>query len=358
MNELNLYIPNPYDRTYCFSLFEAMHIQPIPWENDKGYIFMSCPCFCYASLCKEIHDNYIELKEDPINLLISDKRLSFLNKIVHEDYSLCSNCPKYKLRRTTGFWRDYDFEYFYKEYGNTIAKSYKSKTLGTILPHSIGFNLDDACNLACPTCRSKPIGKRYTISDKDSDHLIYLAKQVEEITFGGNGEFFASHNYDKMLAADYSQNSKVKSIVLLSNGTLFNEEHWNRINDNSKKLIKEIKISLDAACEETYKKVRGDHWNALMDNLKFIVQLKQQYGFILHSTFTISKYNVSDVTKFYDFAKSLGFDRVMFSFAREIFHPETGENDSFMIPINNRNDIMNYLVDLQNREGTESVSVE
>ena len=358
MNELQINIQNPYDRTYCFSVFETMHIQPIPYDNAKGYTFISCPCFCYASLCKQIHDDYIEFKDDPIDLLVSDKRLEFLNKIIHEDYSYCANCPKYKLRSSTGFWRDYDFEYFFKEYGQKIVKSYQNKTLGTIMPHAIGFNLDDTCNLCCPTCRSKPIGKQYTITDEDADHLIYMAKQVEEIAIGGNGEFFASHNYDKLLAADLTENSKLKGIVLYTNGTLFNEKNWNKINSNTKQAISEIKISIDAATEETYKKVRGDHWQTLMKNLEFIRELKEQYGFKLHSTFTISRYNVSDVWQFYEFATRLGFDSVMFSFAREIFHPETGENTSFVIPQEERGDIMNFLVELRAREGYDKIIVE
>lgn len=360
MNELNLYYPYQYvDRTYCFSVFETMHIQTIPWDNEKGYIFMSCPCYCYASLCKDIHDDFSEFKEDPIDLLISDKRLKFLNQIVRSNYSYCKNCPKYQLKDTTGFWRDYDFKYFFgEEYGSTIVNSYKNKYLKTILPYSIGFNLDDCCNLACPTCRSKIIGHKYGISNSDQEQLVYLAKKVKSISIGGNGEFFMSHNYDKLLNADLTENSNLESIILYTNGTLFNERHWERINVNSRKLIKEIKISIDAASEETYKKVRGNHWNTLLKNIEFIKTLKEQYGFKLHTTFTISKYNVSDVYAFYEFAKSLGFDTVMFSFAREIFHPETGDNTDFIIPLDARSDIMDFLKNLQQAEGYEKVSVE
>lgn len=364
MNELSLKPALDYEHfktKYCFNVIDSLYIQAIPFEKfDKGYAWFSCPCFCWASIVKKIHDNYNDVKYFPNELLESENRIAFLKRIIErKDFSDCYGCPKLEMAPTTGFWDRDDFAYAWGERGLEIYKSYAAKKLLSPLPYTIAFNLDSACNLKCKTCRSEYIRHTYDITDEDMEQLIQLAKMVPHIAVGGDGEFFASHNYDRLLAADLSQNSKLNSITLYTNGTLMNETNWNKINPTSRyNLIKEIKISIDAATEETYNKVRGPWWNQLMRNLEFIRPIAAECGIELFTTFTISKYNVQDVTKFHDFAKQQGFNRVMFQFAREVFHPELGEAEDFIIPINKRDDIMKYLLSLQAREGATQVIIE
>lgn len=364
MNELSLDIQNPYKydaKKYCFNLFETMHIQVIPWHNEKGYVFFSHPCYCYSTICKDIHDKYSEFVESPLDLLLSNKRMEFLNKIVAEqDFSLCSHCPKFQMKDTTGFWDRDTFEYMFGyEHGSKCYDGFKYRHLTTILPLTIMFNLDNSCNLKCKTCRNNFIVKTHTLSDKDIDQLVYLAKRVERVSFGGDGEFFVSKNYRRMLSADLAKDSNIRNITLYTNGTLFTEKNWNAIHEASRTLIREIKISIDAATPETYAKVRGPvGWRLLMKNMPFIQQLKMTNRLNMTSTFTISKYNVHDVTKFFDFAIGLGFDSVTFQFARDIFHPETGKGEDFIIPIDERVDIMQYLESLQKQYDSLRVRVE
>ena len=364
MNELSLKIQNPYQydtKKYCFNLFETMHIQVIPWNNAKGYVFFSHPCFCYSTVCPQIHDQFSDFVEAPMDLLLSDKRMNFLNKIVAEqDFSLCHGCPKYQLRETTGFWDRDDFEYmFERKYGSKCYDGFKYRHLTTILPLTIMFNLDTSCNLKCKTCRSNFITKTHTLTDEDIAQLVYMAKKVECVSLGGDGEFFVSKNYRRILASDLSKDSNIRNIVLYTNGTMFDQKHWDMIHDSSKPLIKEVKISLDAATPETYAAVRGPiGWKMVMKNMPFIWQLKDQNGIKLSTTYTISKYNIQDVRKFYDFATDLGFDYIMFQFAREVFHPEAGEAENFIVPSNERQDIMNYLLSLQQEHGCQKVLIE
>lgn len=363
MNELNLKPAVEFEHIgtkYCFSVMEALYIQAVKTDDfGKGYGFLSCPCFCYASIVKKIHDKYLDWTGDPMDIINSPHRQEFLKRIIEQkDYSDCYGCPKLALAPTTGFWNQADFAYCWGDVGLNIWRQYYRKQLGDGLPHTIMFNLDTACNLRCKTCRSEYIRHTYDIHADDILKLVKIAKMVTHIGVGGDGEFFASHNYDRFLAEDLTQDSKIQYITLYTNGTMLNATNWNKIHENSRKLIKEIKISLDAACEETYNNVRGPFWKQLMNGLAFIRPIAEANGIELYTTFTISKYNVQDVPKFYEFARSQGFNRVMFQFARDIFHPETGDSEDFVIPADKRKDIMDYLLDLQAKEGTFRVTIE
>lgn len=364
MNELTLKPAVEFEHIgtkYCFNVIDSLYIQAIPFEKfEKGYAWFSCPCFCYASIVKKIHDQYNDVCNFPLEILNSEKRIEFLKRIIErKDYKDCWGCPKLEMAPTTGFWNRDDFEYAWGETGIDIWRQYSKKKLTNPLPYTIVFNLDSSCNLKCKTCRPDYIRHTYDITEEDSMQLIEMAKMVPHISIGGDGEFFTSHNYDALLAADLTENSKLRYITLYTNGTLMNETNWNKINlATRQKLIKEIKVSMDAACEETYLKVRGPWWNQLIKNLDFIRPIAKTYGIEMFTTFTISKYNVQDVSKFHDFAKSLGFDRVMFQFAREIFHPELGEGEDFIVPPDQRKDIMDYLLELQRQEGPTKVIIE
>lgn len=365
MNELNLSIPNAYvyshEKTYCFTVNEQIHFQIVSWNNEKGYAFLSHPCFCYGLLCKDLRSKYGDIKEEPLDLLLSEKRIAFLNKIIaDEDFSSCKLCPKYIMRENGGFWDKADFEYLYKrEFGTKMYDMFNNKKLSSVYPKGMTLNLGAGCNLKCKTCRNEFITQTFNITDDDMKQFVFIAKHVSSLTLGGDGEFCMNPNYIKLLQQDLTSDSTLNDIIILTNGTMFNENAWNKIPDNSKKLITELKISIDAATPETYANIRGPvGWNMLMKNMPFIQRIKEENDMLLSTTFTISKYNVQDVFKFYEFAKRLGFDMVMFQFARSIFHPETGDDSSYIISGDEHDEIVAKLCELRDREGFRSLLVE
>lgn len=364
MNELNIPFENAYlyeSEKFCFTLVDAIHIQINPWDNEKGYTFLSHPCFCYSSCCKDLRKNYGEFRENPIDLVLSEKRLAFLNKvIIDRDFSSCKGCPKYIMRHTTGFWDDADFEYLFGEKtGKKFYNMFNTRHITSIFPKNCYLNLGACCNLKCKTCRNKFITTQFRITDDDLKQLIYIAKQCEMLSLGGDGEFFINKNYERILQSDLRTDSKITSIQMMTNGTMLTEKRWNEIPEENRRLIKEIRISIDAATPETYAKVRGPvGWKMLMKNLPFIEKISKQYGIKLASTFTISKYNASDVDDFYAFARSHGFNNVMFQFARDIFHPETGKQEDYIITGEEHDAIIERLCNLREKEGYDRVSVE
>jgi len=364
MNELKIPIQNAYVYTYhkyCYTLMEGMHIQITPWHNERGYTFMSSPCFCYSTCAKDIKNNYCDFKDNPIDLLLSQKRLAFLNKvIVDRDFSSCVGCPKFAMRDDSGFWYEDDFKFLFGEKTGTLHfDMFKNRHISTVFPRGLFLNLGSCCNLKCRTCRNDFITKHWDLTDDEINQFAYIARHCDLLALGGDGEFFMNPNYTRILNQDLRSDSQLCKIMIMTNGTMFTEKRWNLLPDTSKSLIHEIKITLDAATPETYEKVRGPvGWKMLMKNMPFILDLKKQYGFELASTYTISKYNVQDVEKFYDFARGLGFDNVMFQFARDLFHPETGKGEDFKLPDDKRNEIMNYLLKRREQEGFARLVIE
>jgi len=89
----------------------------------------------------------------------------------------------------------------------------------------------------------------------------------------------------------------LKHIHLHTNALLWNESNWNKIK-NSHHLISSAEISIDAASDETYKKVRrGGNWNSLIKNLKFINELEEIKSVIV--SFVLQKENYHEIYEFY-----------------------------------------------------------
>jgi MoaA/NifB/PqqE/SkfB family radical SAM enzyme len=166
----------------------------------------------------------------------------------------------------------------------------------------ININIDESCNLQCPTCRSQYMnftkGPIYDKKLKWADHIVELLKTFNNdctITMSGNGDPFASLIYRPMLM-----------------NTVVNVKHQYRIMTNGlllKKLlkkssiyknIKEYSISIDAGDTETYERVRlKGKWNVLIENLDFLKQeLIDQKDISVVLNFCLHKENLSSLKNF------------------------------------------------------------
>ncbi|MBO5229464.1 MAG: radical SAM protein, partial [Clostridia bacterium] len=181
------------------------------------------------------------------------------------------------------------------------------------IPKSIAISLDGTCNLCCKSCRNKP----YVMSDFDRKKInILTAKliksgyldQTQSLIVAGYGEVFYSPHYRRLLET----NLKRKSINILSNGTLFNEDNWNWLKDKYETI--NVMISVDAATKETYSKLRrGGNFEVLMKNLNMLASLHRQGligRFSLH--FVVQQDNFREMPDFVKLGKSLGVDHIEF----------------------------------------------
>lgn len=152
-----------------------------------------------------------------------------------------------------------------------------SQISATSLKH-VNLNYDLTCNLRCPSCRSELIH----IKGKELDRVQELHQfvennilpDIESIALTGVGDPFMSKIFRKFLQEfETKKYPNIKKIHFHTNGLLFSEEMYNKMK-GIHSLDISLDISVDAASENVYKKVRPPgNWNTLMANLEFIKKL-------------------------------------------------------------------------------------
>lgn len=164
--------------------------------------------------------------------------------------------------------------------------------------HYISVNVDESCNLACPSCRRSKIyrtdGEQFFSRKKKTERLLDLINQFDkpiEIMMSGNGDPFASLIYRPLLLG--MEPKKNIDIRFLTNGLLIKKLMPNmRIKEN----IKYLDISIDAGDRETYEKVRlGGRWNSLIENLDYV---KQNMDCTVTLKFVLQRDNLDSLDNF------------------------------------------------------------
>lgn len=195
----------------------------------------------------------------------------------------------------------------------------RRNTEETDCPSKINIANDCACNLHCPSCRKKI----YAVNDDDAKTEINACiealnssgwlDKAEQLIVGGGGETFLSTNYKRII---YGGETKRKSILIMTNGTLFTPEEWKRLEGKYEHIG--FMVSVDAATKETYDKVRcGGNFDRLMSNMDFLSKLREESK--VHNVIVImivQKANYEEIPDFICWAKEKGFDAVNLSHIR------------------------------------------
>src|SRR5262249_18587979 len=132
---------------------------------------------------------------------------------------------------------------------------------------------------------------------------------------------------------------------------LLNEKMWETIKHNR---FEAIKVSIDAATPATYSKIRGGHWERLMENLSFIGALRRQGAFPLFEiNMTVRRSNYHEVYDFVELVRSVGTTSVL---SQMIF--ETWHDQNYLFPTND-GAIVNYLKEFVRspQAGSQGVNV-
>lgn len=139
--------------------------------------------------------------------------------------------------------------------------------------HYISINVDESCNLACPSCRKSKIyrttGKEFLARKEIVEHIVTLINKFDkplDIMMAGNGDPFASLIYRPLIL-----NIEPKDNIhfrILTNGLLLQKLMPRmKIKNN----IDHLDISVDAGDKETYEKLRvGGKWETLIQNLDYV----------------------------------------------------------------------------------------
>ena len=205
-------------------------------------------------------------------------------------------------------------------------------------PRTLLVANDNVCNLHCPSCRkvihAKNTEEEQMVAEAATEALIASGwpDRADELVLGGSGEVFLSANYKSFL---YSGAGVRKDILLMTNGTLFTPKEWTRLEVHYEHI--RFSVSVDAATEETYKKVRcGGSFQRLMENMQFLSQLRREQKVdYVAANIIVQRANYREIPDFIRWVKKMGFDSAVLSHIRnwgtyteEVFEREVSMFDA------------------------------
>lgn len=154
------------------------------------------------------------------------------------------------------------------------------------LPESCNLSYQLQCNYACKFCRKD----HYVPCDCEKENYVKIEKEVKkmlptlrQLGSNGRGEFFCSDSIIKLI--EHEELNPDMAISIETNGSLFNEENWKRIEKLGKHKLS-VSITVQSLVESTYQFLTGTNlpMSQLINNLKFVSKLRDQ-GIINGLTF-------------------------------------------------------------------------
>jgi sulfatase maturation enzyme AslB (radical SAM superfamily) len=175
--------------------------------------------------------------------------------------------------------------------------------------YTLAINIDDSCNLACPSCRRELRMLENGVEfEKKQQDLVRITQWLEKfqqpisISLGGTGDALASQlvrNFIKTYRYKSGQTFKITTNGLLLKKVIANSSIY--------PAISVISISVDAGSAEVYEQVRRPgKWSVLMDNLEWLANNRSQMHVNLN--FVLQKTNLHDLPAFVELCKTLNFN--------------------------------------------------
>ena len=180
--------------------------------------------------------------------------------------------------------------------------------------HVVSINVDESCNLRCPSCRPSAIminsGDEYDRKLAQVQHIRRLLEEFAEpchIVMSGNGDPLASAIM-RPLIREFRPGPN-QTIRLFTNGLLLKKQL-----DDSLILdhITQYFISIDAGSAEVYERVRlGGQWSQLITNLTWLQDTVERTGAEVLLKFVLQQDNYQDMQNFCQLCVDMGFDGVV-----------------------------------------------
>lgn len=176
--------------------------------------------------------------------------------------------------------------------------------------YQILLNIDESCNLACPSCRQSQIlhtsGEVFQHKVNQTNHFIKLLENFHKpvkLTLSGNGDPLASLII-RPLITNFQPLPQHK-IKMHTNGLLLK-----KLLPKSKMLpsISEYSVSIDAGSDVVYADVRRPgRWENLIDNLNFLQCIAKEHNSSVVLNFCYQRANFRDLKNFIDLCELYDF---------------------------------------------------
>lgn len=314
--------------------------------DDKQYL--CCPGWLDVDISqgKSIRENFN-----------SDKAQDIRESILDGSYKYCdeNQCP-----HLSALTQDKLDKRFVPKNDNTI----KDFNLISEI-ESVGFSFDRSCNLQCPSCRVDFINylgnERKSVDIKLEELDNEISKTVKRMYITGTADPFYSKSFRQFLINfEPSNYPMMESIHMHTNGILWTEQLWNRMN-GIHPFVKSCEISIDAATKNTYEnEVRiGGDWEVLMKQLKFIVNIPTINHFSF--SFVVQDKNYKEMYDFYKLITDLTdeINKSISIFFNHIVNWGTYTEEEFLIRdvANKSNELhSDFLLELQKIHNQKNVS--
>jgi len=172
----------------------------------------------------------------------------------------------------------------------------------------LSINIDESCNLHCPSCRRDPImithGPEYDQKIKRVERILQWLERYNKkihIITSGNGDPLAS-TIMRPLIKNLVPNA-LQEFTLFTNGLLIKKQLHDLAILNQ---IRRFRISVDAGSSSVYEDVRRPgRWSVLMDNFDYLREIGKQS--ITTLNFALQNKNYKDLPNFVDLCNQYEF---------------------------------------------------
>jgi len=175
--------------------------------------------------------------------------------------------------------------------------------------YELSINIDESCNLHCPSCRREPImhlsGPIVDKKIQDIERVLLWLELFDHpihIVLSGNGDPLAS-TIIRPLIKKYKPKSN-QTFKFFTNGLLIKKQLTDAsMLDN----ITEFSISVDAGSQLVYENVRrGGSWPVLLENFDYLKSINKTRLTTLN--FAVQKNNFNDLQNFVDLCRHYSFN--------------------------------------------------
>lgn len=158
-------------------------------------------------------------------------------------------------------------------------EEFRRKCTAAELPKRFNIAFDYTCNHACPSCRNRVFAadREYTDSlAEEIKALMPYLQQADWISANGNGDLFANPVLLDMFSGLNPDNPEC-TIAIETNGVLFDEAHWKKIEHLQQYPIK-VTVTPNSFERETYRYLAGgfDDLDRIDHNLRLLSRLRKE----------------------------------------------------------------------------------
>lgn len=189
----------------------------------------------------------------------------------------------------------------FSEYRQLLKKSMR-KEITPDYPIHLDFDLRDACNLACTNCSEN--FRDWTKATFNLDWIkkdpFFAKKKLFAANVGNAAEPFLMPEAALELIRFLRANDII-DIFIHTNGILLDEPLIDQLIEND---VTWVSVSIDAATEETFSKVRGKGFDKVIRNIQLIRARREALGKklpFLRVSFFVMPENRHEVKAFHDF---------------------------------------------------------